>query len=812
MGTRRAGVVDGLVRGVAAVALAVALAGAGSAAAAAAHRGARAAGPASLAAGIITTVAGGTGGPDPGTDVALENACDVSFASGHLYIADTASHWPDNSRWGGTVREMSPGSSLLTTPAGNHAYARFADDVPATRAYLGTCGATADHSGNLVISDYADNRIRVVAAKTGTFYGQPMKAGYIYTIAGNGTGGFSGDGGPALSAELDRPGQVTVDAAGNVLVVDNNRIRVVAETTGTFYGQAMTAGDIYAVAGDGSTAYGGDSVPATSAGLAPGGEAVDAAGNLLIADRGNNRIRVVANSAGTFYGQKMKAGYIYTVAGGGFNGLGDGGPATSAELNTPGGVTVDGSGNLVIADTGDSRIRVVAAAAGTFYGQKMKAGYIYTVAGNGTNDFSGDGGPATQAGLLSPQAVAVDSDGNLAITSGPNYRVRVVAARTGTFYGVSMKAGDIYTVAGNGVHGKLSGNRGPATGAELYYPGSAAPGPSGGTLIADTGNRLVRMVAGKTGTFYGVSMKAGDIYTVAGGGPSGSTGDGGPATRAYLEEPALVRSDLAGNLLIDDDGSIQVVANSTGTFYGQKMKAGYIYSVAQLGFSGLAVDAKGNLVFSVDPYHIAVLAARTGTFYGQKMTVGNVYSIAGTGLTGFSGDGGPATQAELNTPAGVGIDQAGNVVFADQRNERIRVIAAKTGTFYGQAMTAGDIYTIAGTGTAAFAGDGGPASSAEFSAPDAVAIDAAGNVVIADWDNNRIRVIAAKTGTFYGQAMTAGDVYTVAGDGRSFAWFTPDGARATDANLPRPADVTVTAGGDLLVPDSANQRIRMITG
>ena len=180
-----------------------------------------------------------------------------------------------------------------------------------------------------------------------------MTAGDIYTVAGNGTGGYSGDGGPATSAELFDPAGVAVDGSGNLVIADalNNRVRVVAESTGTFYGVAMTAGDIYTVAGSGTGGQSGDGGPATSAELNfPQGVAVDGSGNLVIADADNNRVRVVADSTGTFYGVAMTGGDIYTVAGIGTGGSsGDGGPATSAELNFPSGVALDGSGNLVIA-------------------------------------------------------------------------------------------------------------------------------------------------------------------------------------------------------------------------------------------------------------------------------------------------------------------------------------------------------------------------------------------------------------------------------------------------------------------------------
>jgi hypothetical protein len=251
----------------------------------------------------------------------------------------------------------------------------------------------ADAAGNLLIADSFNCRIQVAAASTGTFYGQSMTAGHIYTIAGNGTFGFAGDGGPATRAELAVDYQVAVDAAGNVLIPDgaNNRIRVVAASTGPFYGVAMTAGHIYTIAGNGTSGFAGDGGPATSAELSfPDGVAADAAGNLLIADTDNDQIRVVAASAGTFYGQQMTAGDIYTINFVGFPFL------------RPSGVATDAAGNVLIADTDNNRVRVLAASTGTFYGVAMTAGGMYTIAGTGTQGFSGDGGPATSAELSRP--------------------------------------------------------------------------------------------------------------------------------------------------------------------------------------------------------------------------------------------------------------------------------------------------------------------------------------------------------------------------------------------------------------------------
>jgi trimeric autotransporter adhesin len=282
-----------------------------------------------------------------------------------------------------------------------------------------------------------------------------------------------------------------VDGSGSLLIADAGRVRAVAATTGTFYGQSMTKGDIYTIAGGGSST--GDGVPATSAAIGADGVALDAAGNLVIADRTSGLVRVVAVKTSTFYGRAMTKGDMYTVAGGGFNGLGDGWPATFAEVG-PAGVAVDAAGNLVIADTKNSRVRVVAVKTGTFYGQAMKAGDIYTVAGNGGVGFSGDGGPATAAEFFDPSGVAADAVGNLVISDSGNGRVRVVAIKTGTFYHRAMTAGDIYTVAGGGTSGL--GDGGPATSAELNGPESVAVTAAGGLLIADSGNNRILEVAG----------------------------------------------------------------------------------------------------------------------------------------------------------------------------------------------------------------------------------------------------------------------------------------------------------------------------
>jgi hypothetical protein len=283
----------------------------------------------------------------------------------------------------------------------------------------------------------------------------------------------------------------------------SDNVEMVPARSGTFFGVVMTAGDIYHIAGDGKPRYSGDGGPALDAGMSPVGISVDAVGNLVIADTGNSRIRVVAATTGTFYGKQMTGGDIYTVAGNGTSGFsGDGGRATQAELNAPESVVPDHAGNLVIADTGNGRVRVVATATGTFYGRAMTKGDIYTVAGNGTTGFAGDGGPATGAEFHLAVAVAVDGAGNIAVADTDccfapadigNGRIRMVAAATGTFYGVPMTKGDIYTVAGNGAQG-YSGDGGAAIAAELDQPFGVGVDAAGNLLVTDLNDGRVREI------------------------------------------------------------------------------------------------------------------------------------------------------------------------------------------------------------------------------------------------------------------------------------------------------------------------------
>ena len=208
------------------------------------------------------------------------------------------------------------------------------------------------------------------------------------------------------------------------------------------------------------------------------------------------------------------------------------------------------------------------------------------------------------------------------------------------------------------------------------------------------------------------TLVPGDIYTLAGSadGAQGHSGDGGPATSALLGH-------------VDD-----VVADSSGNLY--------------------MADTSNN--------RVQELAATTHTQWGTSMTAGDIYTIAGssTGTSGTSGDGGAATSALLSAPTGVALDSSGDLFIADQANNRVQEVAATTHTQWGTSMTAGDIYTVAGTGTAGHSGDGGAAISARLDLPTGVAVDSAGDLFIADQYNNRAQEVAAATGTQRGQSMT----------------------------------------------------------
>ena len=423
--------------------------------------------------GIITTVAGnaaatslGDGGP--ATAALLGGPSDIAMdSSGNLYITEYDTHG---------VRKFTPGG-IITTVAGNHISGSGGDGGAAISASLANPeGVAVDNQGNLFIADRSNGRIRKVTP-----------GGIITTVAGG--GGAFGDGGLATNAQLDRPMDVAVDAAGNLFIPDLGFRRLRKVSAG---------GTITTVAGSGQPRYSGDRGPATRAELdEPRHTALDAAGNLFIADVENNVIRKISTD-----------GTITTVAGTGQRGLaGDGGAATSALLKRPHGVAVGPDGSIYIADFDNARVRKVS-----------PLGIISTFAGGGAA--LGDNGPATSAQLSAPSGVALDAAGNVFISECGGNRVRKVTP-TGT----------ITTVAGTGQSGSF-GDGGPATAATLNCVSAVAVDASGNLYLSDIGNNRVRKVS------------QGTITAFAGTGQSGFSGDGGPATSAAVSGPeGLARSE-----------------------------------------------------------------------------------------------------------------------------------------------------------------------------------------------------------------------------------------------------------------------------
>ncbi len=335
----------------------------------------------------------------------------------------------------------------------------------------------------------------------------------ISTIAGTGQAGDSGNGGPAIKAQLNDPRGIVTDPAGNVYFCDrlNNLVQKID-----------TNGIITTIAGTGVAGYNGDNIPGTEAQLShPWRVTIDPAGNLYIADAANDRIRKLAPN-----------GIITTVVGTGQPGYsGDGGQALAANLRIPEQAELDVFGNMFIADSGNNVIRKVS-----------PSGVITTVAGNGFGastgnangeggGYSGDGGPATNAELNLPISLAVDPSGNLWISDQGNNVIRYVNASTGI----------ITTVAGIHNNYSYTGDGGPAAKATFYSPAGIALDAAGNLYVTDAGNNVLRVL-----------LTNGNIETVAGNGNAGDTGDGGPATSAEMNSLRQVAVGTFGDIYIAD--------------------------------------------------------------------------------------------------------------------------------------------------------------------------------------------------------------------------------------------------------------------
>jgi hypothetical protein len=397
---------------------------------------------------------------------------------------------------------------------------------------------------------------------------------------------------------------------------------------------------------------------------------------------------------------------ITTVAGGGPSpALSDGPSAAQVQLGSPVVAVYDSHGNIVIADQNNNEIRVVAGSDGTWYGQSMVAGHIYTIVGNGTGTYTGDDDcpngnciPLTQVTLNNPNGVAVDANGDIAITDTGNSVVRFVAATAGTYFGSFFQAGEINTIAHS--DGTLAQQTGSA--AAMNSPDGIAFDAEGDLIVADTGNDVIRLIAngppGTPHTVYGEQVYPGTIYEIAGNGTMGYTGNGGIGYDAELSLEPL---------------------------------------------TGVAVDPAGNVAFSdADNEVVRMVAAQSGSYHGMPVTAGDIYTIAGNAVEGYTGDKKPATATELDIPEGVAYDSVGDLFIGDSVNNRIRYVPAVPGVLNGKAVTAGDVYTVAGNGNTGDSGDGGPATSATLNSPAGVATGAAGRLLIADYGNNSIRQVA----------------------------------------------------------------------
>jgi sugar lactone lactonase YvrE len=664
--------------------------------------------------------------------------------------------------------------------------------VPALDANLyNPYGVAVDGSGNFYIASYNQQRVFKVST-----------SGTLTVVAGSGAQGYSGDGvvGGAGNASLYHPFAVAVDSSNNVYIADqyNCVIRKVD-----------TANTITTIAGiAGSCGYSGDNGKGTAAQIyLPEGVALDSSGNLFIGDNNNCVVRklVLSSNTITTYAGNHTCGYT-----------GDNGTATSAELSSVSSVAADSSGNLFIADYGNCVIREVT----------KSNGKISTVAGNHTCGFSGDGGLATSSEMNQMFGLAVSGttvtfadyynqrvrqftvggnintvagngtacagtcgEGGSAISAELYYPVGVAVSGTTFYVGDNDNyAVDSFTVSGN--LNRVAGNHSynietlfsgaPATGVELNYPYGVADDSSGNIYVGDSHNYMVREVVKSTGL---VNFFAGD-------GTYGYTGDGGAATSAEITYPFGVAKDSTGNVYVADTYNCLVrrvnTAGTISTFAGL-----VVTNSPRCGYSGDGGSATGAELYQ--PYGVAVdsknsvYIADFSEHVIRRVTSGTITTIAGIGgIAGYSGDGGLATNALLYQPVAVAVDPAGNVFIADYNNCRIREISVATGL----------INTVAGTGNCAFTGDG-LAIANGIGYPQGIAVDANDNLFISDY-NERVRWVSPN-----------GIMTTVAGNG--VAGFSGDGGSATAAELYEPTGVVLDSSGNILVSDYNNGRVRSIS-
>lgn len=717
--------------------------------------------------GIISTIAG-TGIAGYNGDNILAATAQLNFPLGvavdknnNIFIVDN-----NNNR----IRKIAFDSGMITTVAGNGSSGDTGDGGLATLATMNEPqNVEVNKDGDLYISDIGNHRIRKVTASSGQ----------MSTVAGTGTGGFSGEGMLATAAQLMSPNNVSLDDGGNFYICDsgNNRIRLVTIATGM----------ITTIVGNGSAGFSGDNGQALAASLnGPASTAIDPLGNLFLSDRGNQRIRRVDGASKV----------ITTVAGNGTAGYnGDGIAGIQARLNGPTGLAFDPSGRLILADRDNSRVRRLT----PLSGEDSLAPAVVITAPTTGGTFAATTSPIDLQGTVADASPILqvrwsNDRGGRGQTTGTNSWVASAIPLLAGLNRITVVAYDIFgnagqavlevtltptsvivTAVGNGTFGS-GGESVAAAEAELSLPGDVDVGPNGVLYIADTGHHRIWKVGAD-----------GLVAPFAGNGLLGSSGDDGPAVNATFNMPCGVAVDDSGAVYISDtfnhrirkvnlDGTIVTVAGTGESTFGGDNGAAVL---AHLNLPlGIDVDTSGNIYFA---------DANNHRIRKINISDGKISTIAGNGQVGFGGEGAAATSALLNFPTGVAVDLTGIVYIADLENERIRRV-----------FTDGKISTVVGTGVAGFSGDDGQATAARLNQPYLLRTDASGNVFIADSINHRVRKFTPANGI----------ITTVAGNG--VAGSTGDGGPPKSAQLRLPSGIGIDQAGGVFIADYGNDRVRRI--
>ena len=639
-------------------------------------------------------------------------------------------------------QDLPPGA--LSTIAG----AGMREGIPAKEADAGwPLGILRwNKTGELIINDYHMHVVWRIDHD-----------GILHRFAGTGVPGYSGDGGPALQARFHSPHDIAQDKHGNIVINDiENYVyrRIDAET-----------GIVDTIIGSGRVGRGGDGGPATEAEMDTHcGIAIADDGDIYISSEWTNNIRRIDAQTGIIdlfaghqarhYPSESNRSKPFSGPGlslGGYSG--DGGPKETAAFYHPEHLALDSHGDLYVCDNSNDRIRKI----------DMKTGIVTTVLGNGQRASNGDGGPATEASTLMPDAICLDAHDNLYVGEKYGFRIRRVDAHTNTvttiagtgvpgmgaedvpatetevnsvevglwadpdgtvFYNdcggrtrrIDPQTGIVTTILG----GTTVHDDEPAPNAFLTGPNGIAVGPNRHIYIADTWSQRIRKIDPHTSI----------ITTIAGNGARAYGGDGGPATQAYLGNPNDVSVDSRGNLYIADTrhGHVRRVDQD-----------GFIHNAAGAAFQwdkgdgGPALNANLIQVTAVahDP-HDNLYIGDSGAARIRKIDAasGIITTVAGTGLPGNSGDGGPATHARIRGVAAITFDTLGNMYFADHENHVIRMVDQH-----------GNIHTIAGTGNPGSSPNGSPAANANLDTPRGVAVSNDGTLYLSDSGNHLVRRI-----------------------------------------------------------------------